>query len=133
MARNMSPEQVQSMYKMSANMGMPGAASSGAPSTSGGAPAATVMAGGMPDVSAMLRNPDAMKGMMASMQAMGEDDLAGMLRMSQPNLSEEQAHACALSFVPGFTAMSLVICRAPCLLRRTTEVGFCEQGPRAPY
>jgi hypothetical protein len=55
----------------------------------------SAMGGVQPNISQMLRDPSSMQSMMASMQAMSEDDLAGMLKMTKPNMSDEEARTYA--------------------------------------
>jgi hypothetical protein len=72
MMKNMKREDLE---KMSAQMGQ-GSARGG---------------GGQANIAQMLRDPSSMQSMMASMQAMSEDDLVGMLKMTKPNMSDEEA------------------------------------------
>jgi hypothetical protein len=79
MMKSMKPEDLE---RMTSQMGQGPAG--------GGKPAAM-------DMSQMLKDPGSMRSMMSSMQAMSEDDLVGMLKMTKPNLTDEEARVCGFA------------------------------------
>jgi hypothetical protein len=77
MMKDMKPEDLKRMQEMSTNI-----------VGSGGGT-------GQPGISSILKNPDGMKQMMATMQAMSEDDLTNMMKMSKPGMDDATARQCA--------------------------------------
>jgi hypothetical protein len=80
MLKNMKPEDLQRLQGMSSQMMGSGAAPGQAPN--------------MSDMGAMLKDPNMMKQAMSMMQGMSEDDLANMLKMSQPGMDDTKARQC---------------------------------------
>ena len=60
--------------------------------------------GGMPDMSAMLSNPETMKQAVSMMRGMSEDDLAIMMKSTRPGMDDTTARKCASA------CFSLLVC-----------------------
>eukprot|EP00892_Ulva_mutabilis_P009992 jgi/Ulvmu1/7365/UM036_0025.1 len=84
MMKNMSPEDLRRMQEMATSAQQGGTAFS--PGTTG--PTAGMGAN-------MLKDPKAIKQAMAMMKQMDEDQLANMMKMNQPNMSDEDARRMA--------------------------------------
>lgn len=88
MMKNMSPEELQRMQQMATSARQSGTA---VPSTAAGGVPGTGM-GAMAD---MLKDPKAIKQAMSMMKQMDEGQLANLMKMNQPHMSDEDAHRMA--------------------------------------
>lgn len=88
MMKNMSPEELQRMQQMATSARQSGTA---VPSTAAGGVPGT----GMAAMADMLKDPKAIKQAMSMMKQMDEGQLANLMKMNQPHMSDEDAHRMA--------------------------------------